>query len=214
VKEEQKIVSAQKLLDIISTKNADPENEKAAAMQWDRLNNTKARKRPLIYLFTGVFAGIIATGSIFYLLNSPDSKSAKSTAAEKVQTASSASREKKYQDTDANKIIQATISRWKTAWEQKDVNAYEAFYSPEFHTAKSDRRTWFDNKEKNFQKPGHISIDIQELTISVEGRRAVATFVQYHKSPGLTDKGIKTLIWINENDGWKIVSETWKPLRK
>jgi murein L,D-transpeptidase YafK len=179
------------------------------------LNNTKAQKRPLLYLFIGVFTGIIATGGIFYLLYSPSNKSTKSTTAEKVQTASSsASQEKIHQNTDADKIIQNAISRWKTAWEQKDINAYKTFYSPGFHTGEFDHRTWLDTKEKYFQRPGDISINIHDLTISVEGRRAVATFVQHHKSPGLTDKGIKTLIWISENDEWKIVSEKWKPLRK
>lgn len=256
MKEEQKISSTQKLLDIISKKNTDLENKKTTEMQGVRLNNTKAQKRPLIYLFIGVFTGIIATGGIFYLLrnsdlvklepkpalsqeetiiqpqlpgkalppltpplaelnSSPDSKSTKPTTAEKVQTASSSdSKEIKYQNTDVEKIIQNTISHWKTAWEQKDINAYKAFYSPVFHTGKFDRRTWLDNKENNFQRPGDILINIHDLTISVKGQRAVATFVQHHKSPGLTDKGIKTLIWINENNEWKIVSEKWKPLKK
>ena len=183
-------------------------------MQRVRLNDTKDRKRPLIYLFIGVFTGIIATGGVFYLLNSPpDSKPTKPTAAAIVQTASSDSNGKKILNTDVEKIIQNTIAHWKTAWEQKDINAYKVFYSPVFHTGKFDRGTWLDAKEKNFQRPGEIFINIDDLRISVTGHRAVATFVQHHKSPGLTDKGIKTLIWVNENNEWKIVSETWKPLK-
>ncbi len=185
-------------------------------MQRVRLNNTKAQKRPLIYLFIGVFTGIIATGGVFYLLNSqPDGKPTKPTAAAIVQTTSSPGlQEKKYQNADVEKIIQDAVSQWKTAWEQKDINAYKAFYSPVFHTGKFDRRTWLDTKEKNFRRPGEIFISIHELTISVTGHRAVVTFVQKHKGPGLTDKGIKTLTWIDENNEWKIVSETWKPLKK
>lgn len=256
MKEEQEISSTQKLLDIISKKNTDLENKKTTEVQWSRLNNIKAQKRPLIYLFIGVCTGVIATGGIFYLLRNsdlvklepkptpsqeetiiqpqfpgkalpplippladlnppPDSKSTKRTTAKKVQTASSSdSKEKKYQNTNVEKIIQDTISHWKTAWEQKNINTYKAFYSPVFHTGKFDLRTWLDNKEKNFQRPGAILISIQDLSISVKGHRAVATFVQHHKSPGSTDKGIKTLIWINENNEWKIVSEKWKPLIK
>ena len=213
--DEQKILSTQKLLDIISKKNTALGNDKIPEMQRVLVNGTKDRKRPLIYLFIGVFTGIIATGGVFYLLNSPpDSKPTKPTAAAIVQTASSDSNEKKYKSTDVEKIIQNTIAHWKTAWEQKDINAYKVFYSPVFHTGKFDRGTWLDAKEKNFQRPGEIFISIDDLTISVTGHRAVATFVQHHKSPGLTDKGIKTLIWVNENNEWKIVSENWKPLKK
>jgi ketosteroid isomerase-like protein len=215
VNEEQKILSTQKLLDVISKKNVDPESRKAAEAQWVRMNDTKARRRPLIYLFVGVLTGIIATGGIFFLLKSPGGTSAKSRTAEKIQAASSsASQQEAQRDTGAEKTVREAISRWKTAWEQKDINAYQAFYSPLFHTGKFDRRGWLDGKDKNFRKAGDISIDIRDLTISVEGRRAVATFVQHHKSPGLTDKGIKTLTWINENDDWKIVSERWKTLKK
>ncbi len=214
--EEQKILSTQKLLDIISKKNVDRENDKIPEMQRVRLSNTKARKRPLIYLFIGVFTGIIATGGVFYLLNPlPESKPTKPTAAAIVQAASSpGSQEKQNQSIDVEKDLQNTISQWKTAWEQKDIDAYKVFYSPVFRTGKFDRRTWLDAKEKNFRRPGEIFIGIRDLTISVSGHRAVATFVQHHKSPGLTDNGTKTLIWVNENNEWRIVSESWKPLKK
>ena len=87
------------------------------------------------------------------------------------------------------------------------------FTVPGFTRGNSTTGRGLTTKEKNFQRPGDISITIRDLTISVEGHRAVATFVQHHKSPGLTDTGIKTLIWINENNEWKIVSEKWKPLK-
>jgi hypothetical protein len=215
VNEEQKILSTQKLLDVISKKNTTPECEKTAETPWGQSNTTKAQKHALHYLFIGVFAGVIATGGIFYLLYSPDGRSTKSATAEKVKTASSpASQENTDRNTDAEKIIQNAVVRWRTAWEQKDIDAYKAFYSTGFRTGKFDRRTWLEAKERNFQRTDGISIAIRNLSISVEDRRAVATFVQDHKSPGLTDRGIKTLIWVNENNEWKIVSEKWKPLKK
>jgi ketosteroid isomerase-like protein len=225
VKDDQQILSTQKLLDIISKKNPDLENKKTAEVQWVRLNDAKAKKRSLMYLFIGLFTGILATGGIFYLwgpaspprveLNSlPENKSMKPAANNKVETASSDSKEGRNQPIDTEKIIQDNISRWKTAWEQKDITAYKAFYSPAFRSGKFDRRTWLDNKEKTFGKPGDILIAIHDVKISVKGRRAFATFVQHHKSPALTDKGVKTVTWVNEANVWKIICEDWKPLKK
>lgn len=147
----------------------------------------------------------------------PDSESRKPTTAEKLQTVSNSKENNK--DTDIEKIIQDNLANWKAAWERKDINAYKAFYSPLFYTrkfdpGKFDRRTWLDNKEKIFQQPGDILINIEELTILVKGSLAISTFVQHFKSPGLTDDGIKILLWLNENNEWKIISEKWKAVKK
>jgi hypothetical protein len=70
-----------------------------------------------------------------------------------------------------------------------------------------------EDKAMHFQKSGDIRIGISDLWVFIEGKYATARFLQRYQDTKFADVGEKTLILINSNGQWKIVSEEWKPLK-
>ncbi|MBU0986267.1 MAG: hypothetical protein KKH68_03345 [Proteobacteria bacterium] len=57
-----------------------------------------------------------------------------------------------------------------------------------------------------------IQVEISDLWVFIEGKHAIATFVQHYQNQQIKDFGKKTLVLENSNNSWKIISEEWKPL--
>lgn len=106
--------------------------------------------------------------------------------------------------------LHVTIDGWLTAWRTKDIDAYGAYYDSSFTARKKGRGAWIERKKKSFAKPGEISIDIENVEITVDGENATVKFLQMYKTKKYSDKGVKTLTMKLRDGAWKIVSEIWK----
>ncbi len=109
-------------------------------------------------------------------------------------------------------VVRTTVYAWSNAWRNRDIDTYMSFYSPSFRSNKLDYQKWRVKKIKQFQSVGAISLEIFDLWVFIERKRAVVTFVQRYTDSSFTDVGEKTLILMKMHDTWKIVSEEWKPL--
>ena len=180
--DEQKILSTQKLLDIISKKNTALGNDKIPEMQRVLVNGTKDRKRPLIYLFIGVFTGIIATGGVFYLLNSPpDSKPTKPTAAAIVQTASSDSNGKKILNTDVEKTLLTDRRVIEEIQRHLWIESEKAGFDIGFDKAKEDwlknfSRAWMQYHFPDVLRADKNSVAEKPAQAAMKRRRAKSYF--------------------------------------
>ncbi len=108
--------------------------------------------------------------------------------------------------------VRATVLSWSNAWERKDVDEYMSFYSRHFRSKNLNHDEWRTNKTLLFMNPCSISIKISDLSVFIEDRSAMANFIQHHHCGQYKDVGEKSLIFIHSKNGWKIVSEEWKPL--
>ena len=110
--------------------------------------------------------------------------------------------------------IRAIVYMWAQAWENKDLNNYMTYYNPKFQTGDIGYHLWQEKKAKVFQRPGNISIEINDLWVFAEGNYATASFIQKYQDAKHSDIGEKILKFIHVNGTWQIVSENWKPLKR
>jgi murein L,D-transpeptidase YafK len=111
-------------------------------------------------------------------------------------------------------VIRAIVYAWAQTWEKKDFNNYMNYYSPKFQTGDIGYHLWREKKTKVFQRPGNISIEINDLWVFVEGNLATASFIQTYQDDKYSDIGEKILKLIHINGTWLIISESWKPLKR
>lgn len=113
--------------------------------------------------------------------------------------------------------VQAALDAWATAWQQKDVEKYLAFYSSGFEpvrtkrpgsTAASTRGDWERQRRVAVSKSGSIRVSISGLSVQAEGQdRAIAQFTQSYQSNDYSDVVQKTMHLVRENGAWRIRSE-------
>ena len=109
--------------------------------------------------------------------------------------------------------IRANVFAWAETWENKDINKYMAYYSPNFRSGNINYRLWREKKSIVFQRPGAISVKILDLWVLVEGNTATVSFIQKYQDAKHADIGEKVLKFIQVGEHWRIISEQWKPLK-
>ena len=111
--------------------------------------------------------------------------------------------------------IKDFLSRWKKAWEGKNLGAYIAFYDSTFESGDMDFKAWKAHKEKLNRRYRSIAVAIEDLTIEQASPAvATATFKQTYKADNYQDHGLKNLLLVKRGDHWRIKKEEWRPLDK
>ncbi len=106
--------------------------------------------------------------------------------------------------------VDALVHAWATAWSERDVGAYLAFYSHAFRPAGgATREAWETRRRRRLTRPSFIEVGIADLDITLLGQDgAQVTFRQTYRAERYQDKVLKTLVLARENDQWRIVRET------
>ena len=110
--------------------------------------------------------------------------------------------------------IRTFIEKWKTYWENKEIEKYIQCYSDDFETEGTDKQGWKKIKSARNEQYKNIKITLTNAEISVrnEGKEAEVSLLQHYRSDRYNDKGLKTLLLKKEKREWRIVCENWKPL--
>jgi ketosteroid isomerase-like protein len=108
--------------------------------------------------------------------------------------------------------VRANVYAWRKSWQNRDINRYMSFYSPDFKSEGLDYKGWMQKKATLFKTSGDIRLEINDLGVFIEGEYATARFLQRFHGSKFSDVGEKTLTMVQSNGKWKIVSEAWKPL--
>lgn len=110
---------------------------------------------------------------------------------------------------DADAEIAAAVHKWAKAWSDQDMDAYLASYSPSFKTPKGESRSaWESLRRDRITKPKHISVDISNIKVAMEGAsKARVTFNQNYRASHLSQRTGKTLVMSNTNGQWLIEEE-------
>jgi peptidyl-prolyl cis-trans isomerase SurA len=103
------------------------------------------------------------------------------------------------------------LSRWKSAWQAKDLQAYFAMYD---HAHSPDKRFSSFNKWKAYKtrvigNNNGIHIGISDLTEDEleQGKLIQLSFVQHFESDKFNDDDRKVIVMQKTDNGWKIISE-------
>lgn len=108
--------------------------------------------------------------------------------------------------------VRANVYAWSRSWQNRDIDGYMSFYSPDFRSDGLDYQEWKQKQAELFKLPGDVRVDISDLCVFIEGEYATATFLQRYQDSKISDVGEKTLTMVQSNDKWQIVAEVWKPL--
>lgn len=106
-------------------------------------------------------------------------------------------------------VIEQAVQSWAKAWSAKDMTAYLGAYARNFTPAGGQSRSAWEAERRNRIVPrNRIDVDISDLTISVDGDRAVARFSQAYRSDAVNVTSRKTLDMVRQGERWLIVRES------
>lgn len=109
----------------------------------------------------------------------------------------------------AAKDVEAAVRAWAKAWAAKDMTAYLGAYGKEFDPpGKQSRSSWESERRQRIVSKNSISVRLENLSVSVNGNKAVAKFRQDYKADALSVTSRKTLDLVKSGERWLIVRES------
>ncbi len=105
--------------------------------------------------------------------------------------------------------IERFVRDWAKSWSQKNVSNYFAFYGSNFRPGDGlNYEQWKQLRRKRLSQPKFIEVSISDLKVTklVSGNLK-ATFGQVYRTESYRDQIVKTLEMVQNNSGWKIISE-------
>lgn len=108
-----------------------------------------------------------------------------------------------------SKQVQAAVQNWAKAWAAKDVETYLKAYSKDFVPAgKTVRSVWEAERRQRILSKTTIQVKIENLTISIKDKVAVAKFRQSYRAGALAVSSRKRLELTKSGAQWLIVNES------
>lgn len=104
------------------------------------------------------------------------------------------------------------VKDWAQAWSAKDVDAYLAFYAPDFKTPDGvPRAAWENERRARITGPRSIKVSIRNpKVVHHDDRRAAVVFQQTYRSDRFQGHTRKTLELVRIGNDWRIVEEVVK----
>ena len=117
------------------------------------------------------------------------------------------------QQKNSDAILKEILVNWKKAWESKDINHYEEFYSiNEFFGQGLKWPAWREKKIRTFELYRKINVTLDKIRITdISETSAVIKFIQIYQSDLNRMENGKKLVFIKENGKWKISREDTFP---
>ncbi|MFY3383292.1 L,D-transpeptidase Cds6 family protein, partial [Paracidovorax sp. MALMAid1276] len=105
--------------------------------------------------------------------------------------------------------VTAAVKAWAAAWAAQDMTAYLAAYDKAFDPpGRQTRAAWEKERESRIVGKSSISVQLSDLSVSVNGDKATARFRQAYSADTLNVSSRKTLEMVNNNGRWTIVRES------
>lgn len=109
---------------------------------------------------------------------------------------------------DPSRAVRAAVAAWADAWSARNVDAYLAHYAKAFKPASGQTvERWKAQRRDRVGKPESITVALSDLSVSIDGNRAVVKFEQDYRSDDFKVVDRKTLVMVREGQNWKIVEE-------
>lgn len=106
--------------------------------------------------------------------------------------------------------IEQLINGWASAWSEQDVMAYLNFYTYGYSPSTGvSHHQWRQGRNKRLTKPDFIKVTVSDISLAeMDDGRIRTVFRQEYQSNSYQDVVYKTLIFSQQQDGWKIAAET------
>ena len=113
------------------------------------------------------------------------------------------------QSAQASKDAEAAVRAWARAWAAKDVKGYLGAYGKEFDPpGNASRSAWETERRQRIGGKSKITVKLDNLSVSVNGDKAIVKFRQDYKADALAVSSRKTLDLARSGDRWLIVRES------
>ena len=110
---------------------------------------------------------------------------------------------------DAVAEVNGAVHAWAAAWSHRDMGGYLGAYTPDYATGGKSHKAWEEDRKARIVPRKHISVEVSDLRVSVNGDKAQAHFKQTYESDTLTTSGHKTLDLVRSPSGkWLIKQES------
>lgn len=105
--------------------------------------------------------------------------------------------------------VTAMLEAWASAWSGQDVDAYLAFYAPDFTPPRGALRAdWEDERGERLMRPEYIEVRLEDVQVRLRGDdKATVRLVQSYRSPGYQDRARKAFSLVRHGGRWLIGSE-------
>lgn len=111
--------------------------------------------------------------------------------------------------TDSQDEVQAAVSAWAKAWSSRNMTAYLGTYAPAFVPAGGQSRSaWEADRKARIVPRSRIGVEVNDLSVQVNGNRSTARFLQVYSSDTLNVSSRKTLELVKSGGRWLIVRES------
>jgi len=108
-------------------------------------------------------------------------------------------------------MIEQFLKSWENAWEKQGIEAYLAFYDPNFSTGEYDLGGWRKYKSELFQSGKKVSVERSALKVqSTEKQVWNVSFLQIYQADNYRDAGVKTMTIKGFPGDLKIIKEEWR----
>lgn len=112
-------------------------------------------------------------------------------------------------DDKLSEAVSSATRNWADAWSAKDFNAYLGFYSSSFEPqSHSSIAEWRESRRPRILKTEKIMVQVSDFKIRpISDKEVEVRFRQRYESGALKVNSLKTIIWVQEDSGWKIRKE-------
>lgn len=109
--------------------------------------------------------------------------------------------------------VAAAVERWRTAWSERDAQAYISAYSPDYAPPGMSHDAWSVERRQRLAAASSVDVSIDDLAVSFpDAGTAKAEFTQGYRTDNYRDRVRKTLTLSYTASGWLIVREDSRPL--
>ena len=110
---------------------------------------------------------------------------------------------------NAEAAVEAAVSSWAKAWSSKNMQGYLGAYAGNFTPPGGQARgAWEADRKARILPRSRIGVDISDLSVTVDGDRASASFKQDYSSDTLNATSQKKLDFVKNGSRWLIVRES------
>jgi ketosteroid isomerase-like protein len=107
-----------------------------------------------------------------------------------------------------NEALRSALEQWSQAWRQQDMGLYLAAYADDFEPANGmDRQAWAKWRTARILSKQHIRHDMQDVTVQMDGGKALVQFTQVYRDERAQLTDHKTMHWVKCEGRWLITRE-------
>ena len=143
--------------------------------------------------------------------SAPSQQAAAATTAPVLEPATTKKPSAPHKATTANssKDVLKMVHAWATAWSDRNVKEYLAFYADDFKIpGNASRANWEAQRHDRIRKPKSIKVGINHATVKfLDDSHASVSFKQSYHASHLRTSSSKTLILVRSGNDWLIQEE-------